>query len=84
MKIRSKVQRRCWLFVWAKLSDGVHRQPILLTILHENQFYYAGNYFGSMAKGIFGLLLCIKKKKRLKQSVDFSKDLINLSRRVEK
>jgi hypothetical protein len=67
-----------------KVTHGVtSAADLLIRSCMRNQFYYAGNYF-EMVKGIFGLFYVLKKKRLEKQSVDFSKDLINLSRRVEK
>jgi hypothetical protein len=54
----------------AKLPD-VTSADFIDTILHENQFYYAGNYFGSNGRVYSGLLYVLKKKRLEKQSVDF-------------
>jgi hypothetical protein len=63
---------------WATES---HRLILLSDLLHENHFITPGTILGVMKGRASGLFYVLKKKRLEKQSVDFSKDLINLSRR---
>jgi hypothetical protein len=58
-KISCKVYKEgVGLFVW-QAPDDTSAADFIDTILHENQFYYAGTILGKVASGLF----CVLKKK---------------------